>query len=185
MATEAGQEIPPKPAGRRTFSETMNCYFATESALYEEKSRDPNGGMVQLLQPVVDALRHELIEIADAKGVGEDLRSAIRVEEAVEAHTLWIRTTAGELQDSRLLSLLSGSLLLGYAVSFTAYDILDMDWLPALLLGHVIISLGFYLPWLMDILATYKERQLRELRRTEDDPPNEWWTRGSTILHIT
>ena len=36
MATEASQEIPPL-AAPLTFSETMNCYFAAENALYEER----------------------------------------------------------------------------------------------------------------------------------------------------
>jgi hypothetical protein len=91
------------PAAPLTFSETMNYYFGTENALYEEKSRDANSGMAQLLQRLADALRDELTKMADAKGVGEDLRSAIRFEQAVEERTLRIRTTANKLNASRFL----------------------------------------------------------------------------------
>jgi hypothetical protein len=170
MATDASQQIPPKRAVPLTFSETMNYYFATENALYEERSRDANSGMAQLLQHVADALRDELTNMADATRVGEDLRSAIRVEQKAQERTLWIRTTASELKDTRLLGLLSVSLLLGYAVSFVAYEFLDMRWSLALLSGHVLILLGFSLPWFMDLLATHEERKLRELRRIEDRP---------------
>jgi hypothetical protein len=167
MAIEASQESPPKPATPLTFSETMN-YFATENALYEERSRDANSRMAQLLQRLADALRDELMQMADATRVGQDLRSALRVEHKAQERTLWLRTTASELKDTRLLSLLSVSLLLAYAVAFVADDLLDMEWSAALLLGYVIISLGFCLPWFMDMLATHEERKLRELRRIED-----------------
>jgi hypothetical protein len=166
MATEVSQEIPPKSkAATLTFSETMNHYFATEDALYEQKSRDVNSETAQRLQRVVDALRYEMTKVADAKGVGEDFRFAVRVEQVAEERTFWIRTTASELKDTRLLSLLSASLLLGCAVSFIAYEILDTDWSPALLSGLAIITLGFCLPWFMDLFATREERKLRELRR--------------------
>ena len=39
MATEASLEIPPL-AAPPTFSETINFYFATENALYEERLRE-------------------------------------------------------------------------------------------------------------------------------------------------
>jgi hypothetical protein len=45
-----------------------------------------------------------------------------------------------------------------------------MRWSLALLSGHVLILLGFSLPWFMDLLATHEERKLRELRRIEDRP---------------
>jgi hypothetical protein len=167
MAIEVSPEIPPNLAAPLTFSETMNYYFATENALYEERSRGANSGMTQLLQSLADALRDELTKMADATRVGEDLRSAIRVEQKAQERTLWLRTTASELKDARLPILLSVSLLLGYAVSFIAYDILDMDWSAALLSGLGIISLGICLPWFMDMLATHEERKLRELRRIE------------------
>jgi hypothetical protein len=118
MATEASQESPPKPAAPLTFSEIMNYYFATENALYEERSRNANSAMAQLLQRLADTLRDELTKMADATRVGEDLRSAIRVEQKAQKRTLWIRTTASELKDIRPPTLLSASLLLGYAVSF-------------------------------------------------------------------
>jgi hypothetical protein len=146
MATEASPEIPPNPAAPLTFSRTLDFYFATENALYEEKSRNADGGMAQLLQCVADPLRDELTKMADAIRVGEDFRSAVRVEQAVERRSLWIRTTSSKLKDTRLLSLLSASLLLGCAVSFIAYDILDIDWYPAVLSGLATITLGFCLP---------------------------------------
>jgi hypothetical protein len=164
MATDASPESRPL-AVPPTFSETMNFYFATENALYEEKSRDANSVMAQLLQRLADALRDELTKMADATRVGEDFRSAVRMEQAAEERTLWIRTTSSKLKEARLPSLLSVSLLLGYGVSFIAYDILDMDWSAALLLGSGIITLGFSLPWFLDILATREEQRLRELRR--------------------
>jgi hypothetical protein len=43
------------------------------------------GGMTQLLQRVADALRDDLTNMADAIRVGEDFRSAVRVEQAVES----------------------------------------------------------------------------------------------------
>jgi hypothetical protein len=122
--------------------------------------------MARLLQRIADGLRDELTKMAEAKGVGEDFRSAIRVEQAVEGRSLWIRTTSSKLKDTRALSrLLSGSLLLGCAVFLIAYDVLDLDWSSALLSGFATISLSFCLPWFMDILATREEQKLRELRR--------------------
>ena len=160
MATEANQEIPPKSrAATLTFSETMNHYFATEDALYEQKSRDVNSETAQRLQRVVDALRYEMTKVADAKGVGEDFRFAVRVEQAAEERTLWIRTTANRLKARRLLSLLLG------CVVVLACDILDEDALLALLLGLSIIALGYWLSWFIDVLATHQEGKLRELRQ--------------------
>jgi hypothetical protein len=66
-----------------------------------------------------------------------------------------------------------------------AYDNLDMDWPLALFAVPVMIWLGYWLPWFIDTLATYKEQQLRHLRRIKDDPQTESWIRGSAILHIT
>jgi len=182
MATEASPEIPPERAAPLTFSETMDYYFEAENDLYGEKSRDANGESTQHLERLVVALRDELTRMADAKGVGEDLRSAMRVEQAAERRILWIRTSSSELRNARLPTLLSASLLLGYAFFFIAYDILDMNWSPALLSGLATISLGFCLPWFMDMLATYEERRLRELRGIEDYPR---WTTLRSILRVS
>jgi hypothetical protein len=73
---------------------------------------------------------------------------------------------------------MSVSLLLGYAFFFIAYAVFDMNWSPALLSGFAIVSIGFCLPWFMDMLATHEERKLRELRRIEDHP--RWTTLGCT-----
>ena len=168
MAIEASQVSPPKSKAPLTFSEIMNYYFATENALYEERSRNANSAMAQLLQRLADALRDELSNMADATRVGEDFRSAVRVEQKAQRRALWLRTTASELMEARLPILLSASLLLGYAVSFLACDALDLDWSAALMWGSGISTLGLSLPWIMDKLATREERKLRELRRVED-----------------
>jgi hypothetical protein len=178
MATDASPEIPPKPATPLTFSETMDYYFEAENDLYGEKSRDANCESTQHLERLVGALRDELTKMADAKGVGEDLRSAMRVEQAAEQRILWIRTTSSEFRNARLPTLLSASLLLSYAFFFIAYAVLDMNWSPALLSGLAIVSMGFCLPWFMDILATHEERRLRKLRGIGDHP--RWTTLGCT-----
>jgi hypothetical protein len=116
--------------------------------------------------------------MADAKGVGEDLRSAMGVEQAAEQRILWIRATSSELRNARLPTLPSVSLLLGYAFFFIVYAVFGVNWSPALLLGFAMISMGFCLPWFMDILTTHEERRLRQLRGIEDHP--RWTTLGST-----
>jgi hypothetical protein len=185
MVTEPGQEVSPTSSTPLTFSETLNYYFAMEDALCEEKVRDARSGMVHLLQRVVDDLRYELTKRADAQGLGGYFRSAVREEQTAATRTVWIRTTASELKDTRLAALLLVTLLLGWAAFLIAYDILDMDVSSALLSELGIISLGFCLPWFMDSIATHEERKLRELRRIEDYPRADWWTQGSAILHIT
>jgi len=75
--------------------------------------------------------------------------------------------------------------LLSYAVFLVATDILDIDWPVVLLPVPMIIGLGLWLPSLMDMLVTNRERKLRELRRIADDSQPEWWIIDSTILRIT
>jgi hypothetical protein len=170
MTAEASPESPPKLAAPLSFSEIMNYYFATENALYEERSRNANSAMAQLLEHIADSLRDELTNMADARGVGEDFRFAVRVEQAVEERTLKIRMTADKLNASRLLFWVSAILLLGYGVSFIAYDTPERDWTSPLLWGVVVILVGFCLPWLIDLIAEHEERKLRELRRIADVP---------------
>ena len=185
MATEAGQEIPPKPAVPLTFCETLNYYFAMENALYEEKVRDANGQMARLLQRVVDALQYEIMERADAKGIGAAFRSFIRDEQDVEERTLRLRATACKVRAIPTILRLLISLVLGDLAFLFACNIFDIDWSASLLSVPVLISLGFWLPWLMDRMATHRERRLRELRSVVDDSEPEWWIIDSTILRIT
>ena len=185
MATEASQEISPKRATPLTFCETLNYYFGVENALYEEKVRDANSEMARLLQRVVDALQYEMMQRADAKGTGAAFRSFIRGEQDVEERTLRLRKTTSKLKATRVLNRLLVSLLLSYAVFLVATDILDIDWPVVLLPVPMIIGLGLWLPSLMDMLVTNRERKLRELRRIADDSQPEWWIIDSTILRIT
>jgi hypothetical protein len=185
MATEASQEISPIRSAPLTFSETLNYYFTVENALYEEKVRDANSEMAQLLQRVVDALRYEMMQRADARGIGTAFRSFIHDEQDVEERTLRLRTTTSKLKATGVLSRLLVSLLLSYAVFFVATDILDIDWAVALFSVPVIISLGFWLPSFMDMLVANREQKLRELRRIADDSQPEWWIIDSKILRIT
>jgi hypothetical protein len=185
MATEASQEISPKPATPLTFCETLNYYFSMENALYEEKVRDANSEMARLLQRVVDALQYEMMQRAEAKGIGPAFRSFIRDEQNVEERTLWIRTTANKLKATRVPSRLLVSQLLSCAIFFVAIDIFDVDWLVLLFFLPAMIWLGLWLPSFMDMLATHKERKLRQLRHIADDSQSEWWIIDSTILRIT
>ena len=184
MATEGSQETLPKPATPLTFCETLNYYFAMENALYEEKVRDANSEMAQLLQRVVDALRYEMFQRADAKGIGAAFRSFIRDEQDVEERTLWLRTATSKLEATRVLSRWLVSLSLSCVVFLLATDILDVDWLVALFWVPAIIYMGLWLPSFMDMFASHKERKLRELRRIADDSQPEWWIIDSTILRI-
>ena len=185
MATEASQEISPKPSAPLTFCETLNYYFAMENALYEEKVRDTNSEMARLLQRVVDALRYEMMQRADAKGIGAAFRSFIRDEQDVEERTLRLRATACAVRAIPTTLRLLVSLLLGCVPFCVACDIFDVDWRSALLSEPVMVWLGYWLPWFMDMLATHRERKLRELRRIADDSQPEWWIIDSTILRIT
>jgi hypothetical protein len=185
MATEASQVISPRPSAPLTFCETLNYYFSMENSLYDEKVRDANSQMTRLLQRIVDALRYEMLQRADAKGIGSAFRSFVRDEQDIEERALRLRATASKLMATWVLSRLLMSLLLGYAVFFVATDSLDIDWSLALPSGLVIISLGFWLPWFIDLIAAHEERKLRELRRIADDSQPEWWIIDSTILRIT
>jgi hypothetical protein len=167
MATEASPEIPPA-ATLLSFSEIMNYYFATENALYEERSRNANRWHDSTATTCSRCSSRRLDEYGRRNPCRRGLPVCCARGASGRKRTLWIRTTASQLKDTRLLSLLSASLLLGCAVSFIAYEILDTDWSPALLSGLAVIRLRFCLPWFMDILATHDERKLRALRRIED-----------------
>jgi hypothetical protein len=185
MATEAIQEISPQPSVPLTFCETLNYYFGVENALYEEKVRDANGEMAQLLQRVVDALRYEMMQRADAKGIGAAFRSFMRNEQDVEQRTLRLRTTTNKLKATRVPSRFLVSQLLRCAVFLVATEILEIDWLVVLFFLPAMIWLGLWLPSFMDMLATHKERKLRALRSVVDESQSEWWITDSTILRIT
>jgi hypothetical protein len=185
MATGASQEISPKPSVPLTFCETLNYYFGVENALYEEKVRDANSEMARLLQRVVDALQYEMMQRAEAKGIGAAFRSFIRDEQNVEQRTLRLRTTTNKWKATRVPSRFLVSQLLSCAVFFVATDIFDIDWLVVLFFLPAMIWLGLSLPSFMDMLATNRERKLRELRHIADDSQPEWWIIDSTILRIT
>jgi hypothetical protein len=185
MATEASQEISPKPSAPLTSCETLNYYFSMENALYEEKVRDTNSEMARLLQRVVDALQYEMMQRAEAKGIGAAFRSFMRNEQDVEQRTLRIRTTANKLKATRVPSRFLVSQLLSSVVFLFATDIFDIDWLVVLFFLPAMIWLGLWLPSFMDMLATHRERKLRELRSVVDESQPEWWIIDSTILRIT
>jgi hypothetical protein len=185
MATEASQEISPIPSAPLTFCETLDYYFSMENALYEEKVRDTNSEMARLLQRVVDALQYEMMQRAEAKGIGAAFRSFMRNEQDVEERTLRLRTTTNKLKATRVPSRFLVSQLLSCAVFFVAIDIFDVDWLVVLFFFPAMIWLGLWLPSFMDMLVTNRERKLRELRRIADDSQPEWWIIDSKILRIT